>query len=401
MPDIFVSYSHKDKERVRPIVEELAKHGWSLFWDMDIPAGRTWHNYIAEALKNSRCVLVVWSHHSIDSDSVIEEAQIAKTRGILVPLCIDDVDLPLGFSLIQAPNIFGWNNKSTHPAFQQTIAAIELKLSSSPQPARASKPAKETVVASTIFAAELQNFRLEPQPQRQSEGNLLSNKRIQQAIISFAALIVVMLVAVGSLRSQPTLPPQVPVTKALSTPPSTTTTLKIGDAYGGGIVFYVDAIGKHGLIAAKSDIATTYTDEWDGRSYTGAYSWSTNQYNTENGSDYAYQKVSNTNTAIGQGADNTRKILTKYPAIIYPHSAAAVASGYRGGGYSDWFLPSKDELKKLYDVKSAVGSFLDDSDYWSSSERSAINVWYRCIGSGSQDYYGKDGKGRVRPVRVF
>ncbi len=31
MPDIFVSYSHKDKERVRPIVEELEKHGWSVF----------------------------------------------------------------------------------------------------------------------------------------------------------------------------------------------------------------------------------------------------------------------------------------------------------------------------------------------------------------------------------
>ena len=192
-----------------------------------------------------------------------------------------------------------------------------------------------------------------------------------------------------------------PVPPAPATEPAPAPrTFAIGDKYGGGTVFYVEQSGQHGLIAAQHDINKTYTDEWDGKSYTGEYSWSTNQYNNANAEDYAYKSVGGTGTAIGTGMQNTKRILKKYPASLYPNSAAAVARACSRGGYHDWFLPSKDELMQLCSNKSAVGGFSDSND-WSSSESGASIAWYQYFGDGSQYGLDKYYYYRVRPVRAF
>jgi hypothetical protein len=175
---------------------------------------------------------------------------------------------------------------------------------------------------------------------------------------------------------------------------------KIGKQYGGGIIFYVDRTGAHGLIAANADIRTTYTDAWEGGSVTGRYCWSTNQYDTDENADFAYNEVTNTGTALGQGAANTSRILAKYPADTYPNSAAAIAHAYRGGGYSDWFLPSKNELNQLFLHKDIVGGFAGGV-YWSSSEINAYFAWVQGFVSGSQSDYVKNETWSVRPVRAF
>jgi len=178
-------------------------------------------------------------------------------------------------------------------------------------------------------------------------------------------------------------------------------TFAIGEKYGGGTIFYVDRTGQHGLIAAQHDINKTYTDKWDGKSYTGGYTWSTNQFQNANAEDYAYKSVGGTGTAIGKGMLNTERILKKYPASLYPNSAAAVARAYRRGGYHDWFLPNQDELMELYRNKSAVGGF-SGYYYWSSSEGGASSAWGQHFGDGRQgDDYSKTANVRVRPVRAF
>jgi hypothetical protein len=73
--------------------------------------------------------------------------------------------------------------------------------------------------------------------------------------------------------------------------------------------------------------------------------------------------------------------------------------------YSDWYLPSKDELNKLYLNKTAVGGFADD-DYWSSSEYYADHewssrAWYQFFGEFYQNSTYKDALNRVRAVRAF
>ncbi len=175
----------------------------------------------------------------------------------------------------------------------------------------------------------------------------------------------------------------------------------IGDKYNGGIVFYVDDTGQHGLIAATTDASDSYCDAWNGNTYAGEYTWSTGQWKVVKKRDYAFKKIDDTSTAIGQGAENTRKILAKYPAAIYPNSAAAVAAAYRGGGYSDWFLPSKDELNLLYLQKGVVGGFVDHNYYWSSSMNSWNYAWAQYFSTGLQYFNNMSYYNRVRAVRAF
>src|SRR5215212_596406 len=102
MVDLFVSYAHEDQARVAALAVLLEDKGWSVFWDRDIPPGETWRSHIGQALEQARCVVVAWSESSIQSDWVMEEAEEAKERGILVPVLLDAVRPPRGFRGIQA-----------------------------------------------------------------------------------------------------------------------------------------------------------------------------------------------------------------------------------------------------------------------------------------------------------
>ena len=183
---------------------------------------------------------------------------------------------------------------------------------------------------------------------------------------------------------------------------------RIGTYSGGGKIAYIFQPGdkdyvngeRHGLIAAESDIKTTYTNAWDKDSVTGYYRWSTGQTDKENKSDYAWQELLNTSKLIGEGKANTENILAKYPAAIFPNSAAAVARAYRGGGYDNWYLPSKEELNQLYLNRSAVGGFASGV-YWSSTEYVANLAWSQFFDDGYQSGDYKGGECRVRPVRAF
>ena len=131
--------------------------------------------------------------------------------------------------------------------------------------------------------------------------------------------------------------------------------LAIGDNYGGGIIAYILVSGDlgyvagqtHGLIAAPSDQST------------GIVWW--------NGS---YITTGAAGTATGTGAANTTAIVASQGAGSY---AAKLCDDLVLNGYSDWYLPSKDELNKLYLNKRAVGGFATYF-YWSSSEDYALST---------------------------
>jgi len=156
----------------------------------------------------------------------------------------------------------------------------------------------------------------------------------------------------------------------------------VGNSYGGGIVAYIlqsgdpgyDANVQHGLIAATADQSTGI--QWHNGSYvvTGA-----------------------TGTAIGTGQANTTSIVEKQGAGSY---AAKLCNDLTVGGYNDWFLPSKDELDKLYTNKVAIGGFAGYY-YWSSSEGTASTAWYQNFSNGNQGTNYKTNTYRVRAVRAF
>ena len=161
--------------------------------------------------------------------------------------------------------------------------------------------------------------------------------------------------------------------------------VNIGDSYLGGKVAYIlqsgdpgyDPSVQHGLIAAISDHPVRI--QWWNGSYitTGA-----------------------TATAIGTGFANTNTIITAQGSGSY---AASVARNHTGGGYTDWYLPSKVELEKLWINKNAIGGFVGDW-YYSSSENpgtSPATAWL--IGNSSGTWWPnvKHEAWSVRAVRAF
>jgi hypothetical protein len=124
MVDVFISYKKEDLKRVEPIARALAQAGYEVWWDHRIPPGRTYRDVIGAALQSARCVVVVWSKLSTKAQWVLDEADEGKKRGVLLPLMIDDVEIPYGFRQIEAARLFGWSGDARHPEWRDALEAI-------------------------------------------------------------------------------------------------------------------------------------------------------------------------------------------------------------------------------------------------------------------------------------
>ncbi|MDD5394710.1 MAG: SUMF1/EgtB/PvdO family nonheme iron enzyme [Thiothrix sp.] len=125
MHDIFLSYSTQDRERLQRLFHALEQQGWSVFWDhRTIEIGDHWSQKIDRAIRSCKCVVVVWSKASVNSEWVLEEANIGKQRKILLPIQIDAVDIPVGFTMRQTGNFARWDGKTDHPEFVRLAEKI-------------------------------------------------------------------------------------------------------------------------------------------------------------------------------------------------------------------------------------------------------------------------------------
>jgi hypothetical protein len=157
----------------------------------------------------------------------------------------------------------------------------------------------------------------------------------------------------------------------------------IGDTYQGGFVFYLDGSGG-GLIAALSDQSSGI--QW------------------HNGADSITDATA---TAIGTGSSNTDSIIDDQ-GVIETSYAAGLARAHDGGAYTDWFLPSKDELNLMRQnigqgstsASGNVGEFLDGF-YWSSTEYSNHAAWLQNFFDDTRGTSSKASTVNVRAVRAF
>jgi hypothetical protein len=164
---------------------------------------------------------------------------------------------------------------------------------------------------------------------------------------------------------------------------ATSATYSIGDVVNGGVVFWIDSTGQHGLVAAFSDVATSV--EW------GCFG--TDLSNVPN----VTSNPVGLGAEIGDGFNNTNDILTDCPTA--PAALAARSLG------AQWFLPSAKELNQMYINKTTlegVSGFTAFSNfYWSSSEVGNNSAWRQYFANGSQYGYDKDNASSVRAVRAF
>jgi hypothetical protein len=153
----------------------------------------------------------------------------------------------------------------------------------------------------------------------------------------------------------------------------TTIPYSIGLYYEGGIIFYLDVTGEHGLIAATSDQSSGTI--W------GCFG----------------TLIGLTGTDIGKGKTSTQFIIN---GCSTAGTAAQICYFLVMNGYSDWFLPSKDELNQMYIQRNVIGGFSNNS-YWSSSEYDANLAWNQYLNDGSVYGSNKNNVYSVRPVRAF
>ncbi|HYO22302.1 MAG TPA: toll/interleukin-1 receptor domain-containing protein, partial [Flavisolibacter sp.] len=102
MADIFLSYSSADKSTVKVIATLLESKGWTTWWDRQIPIGQQYDNVIEKELNNAGCVVVIWTQKSVSSEWVKTEAAEAAGRGVLVPVMLEPVSIPLAFRRTEA-----------------------------------------------------------------------------------------------------------------------------------------------------------------------------------------------------------------------------------------------------------------------------------------------------------
>ncbi len=150
MADIFMSYSSEDRERVIPLVEALEEEGFSVWWDRHIGMGASFDQEIEREIDAASCVVVVWSDSSVKSDWVRNESTEGQERGILVPIQIDDVRLPLAFRRVQTANLTGWPEIRNEFEFSQLVSGIRthaggVRNESSDQPGAQKKPRRRAV----------------------------------------------------------------------------------------------------------------------------------------------------------------------------------------------------------------------------------------------------------------
>ena len=168
---------------------------------------------------------------------------------------------------------------------------------------------------------------------------------------------------------------------------------QVGGFYGGGVVFYIFVEADAGYIAGETHgLIAAVADQSSG---SGSYlRWF-------NGS---YVGTGATGTAVGTGSANTDAIISVQGATETSY-AAGLARAYTDGTYTDWFLPSKDELNQMYINKTtleAVSGFTAFSGYyWSSTEYDTNNVWGQDFSANYQSADGKHYTGNVRAVRAF
>lgn len=130
LPEIFLSYSSKDRPVAERVRSALAEAGYDVFWDQETPAGQDWDSWIRERLHGSSCVIVLWTRASIASPNVRHEAIVAREAGKLLPIMVDELtpaDFPMGLYMVQGM-VIGRSAREFEAARERLIAEVGKRL---------------------------------------------------------------------------------------------------------------------------------------------------------------------------------------------------------------------------------------------------------------------------------
>jgi large repetitive protein len=338
---------------------------------------------------------------------------VTSKGGAIVSFAIDAIPAGMSFNtttgaLTGTPNTVAGVTTYTVTATNSSgtsTATFALKVTGS--------PAKVAITRASVGTATALAFTTQPQITIQDSGSntVIASSAIVTASISSGGTLIGTTTAAASsgvatfsnLGVSGTVGTSYMVTYTavgltVATVSITVTAYAIGSiGPGGGKIFYISEAGFNcgsgftrtgsptgGLCryleAATSAISPSWTD--------ATTVWSSN----------TIKLIGGTTSEVGSGWKNTLRMIDQNP----DPNAGTVAKAFAGGGLTDWYLPSKDELLELYSRKNLVGEFVANSYYWSSTEYNSGNAWLKDFSGSSYSQAIKSATGYyVRPIRAF
>jgi adenylate cyclase len=124
MSDVFISYSHENRETARQFAQALQSEGLSVWWDDAVRSGEAFDEKIEQALRGAKAVVVLWSKQSVASRWVRAEATLADRNKTLIPAMIEPCERPIMFELTQTVDLCGWRGATHDPVWRAFLAEV-------------------------------------------------------------------------------------------------------------------------------------------------------------------------------------------------------------------------------------------------------------------------------------
>lgn len=315
----FFSYSRTDSAFTLQLAKDLREAGEPIWLDqLDIQAGSRWDASIEAALEAAGRLIVVLSPESVASVNVMDEVAYALENNIIIiPVLLAECKTPFRISRLQRIDFSG--------EYQDGLNNLLRALKLSPGTTAADTPASVAQGTKGLLPKKAPGVAPNQKTASTARNPEVQGKKGNKKYLIIGGITLLLVLLIWGML------------------PSDSDGLGIGDQYQGGVVFYVDDTGEHGLAAGREDLG-----------------------------DFDYE------------------------------DAITTCVGYEAGGYSDWYLPDRIELQKLYHQRDEVGGFMG-IDYWSSTEDendTSMGYGYR-FDTGQTTFGPKTEFGTVRPIRKF
>jgi TIR domain/Sel1 repeat len=158
MADVFISYRREDRPKAEALYKALIEEGLDVWWDKGLQAGETFDEKIQQILQTVKAVVLLWSPAAVGSEWVRGEGTIGRERGILVPVMVKPVNIPVPFNLIHTADLSGWSGDRSDPTYQGVVTRVK-KLAAKehvkplkPPPNRAMRRLWQAIAAVAVIA---------------------------------------------------------------------------------------------------------------------------------------------------------------------------------------------------------------------------------------------------------
>ena len=150
-PYIFISYAHKDSDKVIPMIQALQDRGFRVWFDAGIEAGSEWPAYIAMHLSNCGCFIPFLTPNYMASDNCRQEIYFAlRKKRTLLPVYLEEAELDIGLEMQLSPiqALMLQKSMGTDALLQEMCKSAKLQPCMGKAPAPTAKPTPKPAPAS-------------------------------------------------------------------------------------------------------------------------------------------------------------------------------------------------------------------------------------------------------------